>query len=180
MTTTQKLAELKRLIKAAEANIYRRIELATEVLHDVEWIAATHDGNEDLAIEALESDYFPDLAGFIPLGRLRQLYKAYAKKVWAEYRFNLRAMETLYHRDHETVESENRPRKSYKAEVDDLQGKLKDEERRRIVADDIAKIKERECGELTSEVDTLKEKLAHAEGRIEELQRLLQKDMATA
>lgn len=121
MTTKEKLVELKSLMATAGRNVFQRCKLATEILADQDWIAEACDGSELKAIELIEDQYFSDLRGFITVGRLRQLYQAYSEeREWAEFRYDLGAMEAKYREDH-PADINRGERKSWKQVAEALQ-----------------------------------------------------------
>ena len=95
-STKSCLAELKRLVKAAKVNLYRRIELAATVLADLDWIAREHGGSELKAHDALQSEFFPDLGGYLSLGKLVQMFRCVPKAQWVEHRYDIAAVEAVY------------------------------------------------------------------------------------
>lgn len=172
-TTTQLLAELKTLAKDAGANIYRRIQLATEVLRDHEWIAVTCNGNEDQAIKLLESEYFADLHGYVTLGRMRQLLKEFSREAeWQEYNYDLAAMDALYEERHKDDPSTPRQHTNWKAQVAE-----REEEIQQLNADrrrDREELKENRqtISRLEADVQKLSIENAELKGRIAELEKI--------
>jgi len=97
MNATKKaLTELKDLAKQAGTNIYRRLELAVQVLDDLDWIAAEHGGSDLKAQDAVETEFFPDLHGYVSLGKLIAMFRRVSRAQWAEVRFDIAAVEVLY------------------------------------------------------------------------------------
>lgn len=95
-STNQNLKRLQTLADVADKNIFERIDLAAKVLADLDWVAENHE-NEDKARSWLESQFFNQLAGVFSLGKLFQIYEQFPdEKQWAEYRYDLPAMHSLW------------------------------------------------------------------------------------
>ena len=109
------LAELKSLTKAAKNNLYRRVELAAQILADLDWIAREHAGSEIKAHDALQSEFFPDLGGYLSLGKLIQMYHRIGRDRWEEVRYDVAAVEVMYDDQRtETATDEKGRRTSWK------------------------------------------------------------------
>lgn len=161
--TPQMLAELKRLADEASDNLYKRIALADQVLDDVEWIAENFGGSDLKAADALASEYFRDLGGFISLGKLRAMYREITADEWKECRYNVAAVETLYDdRTKEEKQPSNR-----------VAWKKLAEERAQRIADLEKQVKQllEANGNLREENTELRAKVARLEGRLEEMDR---------
>ena len=111
-TTKECLRELKALVATAKLNIYRRVELAMTVLSDLNWIAAEHSGSDLKACDALQSEFFPDLNGYIPLGKLMAMYRTVPEPRWGEVRYDIAAVEAIYDAEHEPVPAGERGRRT--------------------------------------------------------------------
>lgn len=157
------LSELKRLVKDAKANLYRRIELASSVLNDLDWIAKEHGGSELKAHDALQSEFFPDLGGYLSLGKLVQMYRNVNKSQWAECRYDVAAVEVVYDEQRQKTTSEEKgTRTSWKA----LAAERADEIDR--LKAQVAQLMEAN-GTLREENTELRASVARLEGAMEEL-----------
>jgi phage shock protein A len=163
MRTATALAELKKLVRVAKENLYRRIELAAAVLSDLDWIAKVHGGSDIKAQDALQAEFFPDLGGYLSLGKLVEMFRTVAKSKWEEVRFDIAAVEVIYDDSRGTTEERGK-RTSWKA----------------IAAERLARIEQLEkqaaelteaCAKLRDENKTLVAQVARLEGRIEEMRR---------
>ena len=168
MSTAKNLAELKQLRDVATRNIFRRIQLAEDVLSDLKWIAATHQGDDGAAQDAIQSEFFPDLGGFINLGRLREVLRAFpTEATWKEYRYDLRAMvELLHQQENEEGIEERANRTSYKKLAGELEQRAKTAERAASTSQEALVTAQQRISDLETEV-------ARCHGRIEELTRLI-------
>lgn len=107
-STKSCLAELKRLVKVAKANLYRRVELVATVLADMDWIAREHGGSELQAHDSLQSEFFPDLGGYLSLGKLVQMFRSVEKAQWASYGYDVAAVEVIYDEQRRTTTKEEK------------------------------------------------------------------------
>ena len=74
---------------------YERIALADKLLKDVDWVESPTGGggDEDKAINRLESECFADLCGVVGLVQLLDLYHHYPNvSDWKRHRFDLKRM----------------------------------------------------------------------------------------
>lgn len=162
-STKSCLTELKRLVKDAKTNLYRRIELASNVLADLDWIAREHGGSELKAHDALQSEFFPDLGGYLSLGKLVQMFRNVAKSQWEECRYNIAAVEVVYDdQRRQTTTEEKGSRTSWKAlaaeraeEIDRLKAQVT-----QLVESN---------GKLREENTDFRAKVARLEGAMDEL-----------
>lgn len=162
-STKSCLSELKKLVKDAKANLYRRIELAAAVLSDLDWIAREHGGSELKAHDALQSEFFPDLGGYLSLGKLIQMFRTVAKAEWESCRYDIAAVEVVYDEQRRTVTTEEKgTRTSWKTLAAE-----RAEEVDRLKAQ-VAQLMEAN-GKLREENTELRTGVARLEGAIEEL-----------
>ena len=159
MTTKQALAELKKLAASAADNLYRRIELAATVMQDLDWIASVHDGSDLKAQDALQSEFFRDIGGYVTLGKLIAMYRHVPAADWKECRYDVAAVEVLYDQQAAPDQKETRNRKAWKAAAEELEQKL-----------DVA---ERRVASLQTKVDELTLDNERLRGQVEQLERLL-------
>lgn len=110
--TKRKLVRLRELASGAKQNIYERCKLASEILSDRDWIAIEHGGEYDAAQKALEDDFFSDVAGFIVLADLVQIYKQFpVEEKWRELRYNLAALKAAMRETTREPKAEKEPQK---------------------------------------------------------------------
>lgn len=162
--TKQALSELKKLAASAVDNLYRRIELAVQVLGDLDWIATEHGGSDLMAQDALQSEFFRDLGGFISLGKLCAMYRAVPAGEWKACRYDVAAVEAVYDGLAETEKKEVGKRTAWKAIAEERAEQL-DEQTAELLR-------------LRSEVEKLRDENARLHGRIEQLEKLLDRDPA--
>jgi len=167
MNATKKaLLELKQLANKAADTLYRRIELSVQVLGDMDWIAQVHGGSDLKAQDALQSQFFRDLGGFISLGKLCAMFRHVPKSKWNELRYDVAAVEVVYDDAamNETTQGERGKRTAWKALA---------EERAKKIAELEAQIKQllEANGKLREEATESKARAARLEGRIEEIER---------
>lgn len=181
MTTTQRLAELKSLANQAKTNLFRRIQLAAEVLADADWIGRVHDGSDTKAQDVIQDEYFSELSEYLTLGTLLAIYRAFPDEaVWGKYKYNLAAMELLYQ---EQVKSsdEQKPaatRMHWKTEAAKLADQLKTVEADKRMASDLSERQASELETLRQRVQQLERENAGLLGRIEELERMTKMRLA--
>jgi hypothetical protein len=130
--TKEALLELKALASQATDNLYRRIGLAVQVLADLDWIATEHAGNDLKAQDALQSEFFRDLGGFLSLGELCAMYRALPQERWAALRYNVAAVHVVYRKLAQPESS--RPRPSYKAVAEEVKERVRLYEQQATVA----------------------------------------------
>ena len=169
--TTQKLAELKQLAQQAKENTYQRIQLASEVLEDLDWIAATHGGSIDLARETLQAEYFHDLDGFVSLSTLISMFKKVPKEEWDACHHKIAAIKIIFEGDYKDEKAPSTPRHDWKKDHDVLLDKYEDLEKDLDSWKGIASDRDDKIQELQAEVTELKAGIARLEGRLEELRR---------
>jgi hypothetical protein len=168
MTTEQKLAKLKTLRDSAGKTTFERIKLACAVYEDRDWVGHFAD---DAAAEAhLQEEYLADLCGTVSfLDCYRILQAVPQEEDWKRCKFNLRRLYALMEERQPTPKEprseRRRPMKADDAEA--LQEDLKN-------AEVTIKRREDESRKLYDENEQLRQKVARLEGRIEELERMLQ------
>lgn len=164
--TTQLLAELKTLAREAADNLYRRIELAAQVMRDLDWIAQTHGGSDLKAMDALQDEYFRDLGGFISLGKLILMYDNIAESQWQDCRYDVAAVEVEF--DNLTREETETKEQGKKTAWKPIALERADEiDRLKKQIDQLVQAN----SELRDENTELRSDVARLEGRIEEMDR---------
>ncbi len=176
MTTTQKLAELKKLTRSAAVNLYRRLQLCAEVLSDLDWMARTFDGDVDVAEKALEDQYFPDIAGYLKLSTAVAIYRKFPDEVtWKQHHYVLNVMQGLYQdsltTDDEDEDVRTRQTKSWKVEAEkENELRVAAETRLKSVVDTVSEQRD-EIHQLKARIEELTAENNHLRGRIEEMER---------
>ena len=158
MTTKEALAELKALVKQTREMLYRRIALADQVLTDLDWIAQVHGGSDLKAQDALESEFFPDLGGYVTLGKLRMMFRDVPKKTWAALKYRIQAVEIEYDNMAQPEKHETTKRTAWKQIAEERGDKLEQAERR--------------VAALTTRVSELEAERGRLLGRIEQLEKM--------
>lgn len=124
--TKKALIRLKELRGGVESALFDRIDLCKKVLGDWDWIDANHGGDEFVARDHLEGEFFPDLKGFIGLGVLLDIFGEFPDRdQWAEQRFSLQAMHALW-RERCREEAMPQERKSYKPLYEESEAQVKE------------------------------------------------------
>ncbi len=160
--TSQLLSELKTLAHEAEANLYKRISLAADVMSDMDWIAKVHDGSDLKAADALQSEYFRDLGGYVSLGKLIAMYQNVAQDEWQEVGYDVAAVEVIY--DGQTRETHEKGERTSWKKIAEERGQ-KVEELEKQVAQLLAA-----NARLTEENVELRAKVARRDGRLEQIE----------
>lgn len=94
--TKELISTLRELAGKANECLYGRARIASMVLADLDYIAEVHGGNEDRAIESLQSEFFQDVCSYIPLGKVRLIYEMFPDpRTWADHNYNLNVMEQM-------------------------------------------------------------------------------------
>jgi hypothetical protein len=170
----QILAELKRIAPEGEANLFQRIKLAAELLADTDWLGEQHGGDEDRAGEWLEAEFFASLCGYVPLLKVVAVFRKFpSEATWAEYRYNLRALEALYDEARATEAGDQKPSRKTATlkQVQELEQKVSE-------AEYAAKRERTEADRLRDEVAALKNENAELRGRVAELERIVDRRLA--
>jgi hypothetical protein len=112
MTTSENLARLMQLRDQANDSLFERLHAAKEVLADREWVN-THFLSDAEAKEHLRDIYFPQIAGMLSPAQLFELIERFPdRKVWEQYKFNLRVMLDLLKPEREPRIASSGPTKS--------------------------------------------------------------------
>ena len=181
MTTKQCLMELKKLAATTRENIYRRVELAATVLGDLDWIAVEHGGDEFKAHDAVQNEFFPDLDGYVSLGKLIDTYQNFPKPKWEEYRFNVAAVVAAY--DEQRSPGEERAattRIAWKQVAEERTEELARTKAKLGVMEDLSTRQTAELTALREENARLRGETERLRGRIEELERIVHRDQVAA
>lgn len=94
--TSEKIVMLRTMLGKAGEMHYSRIKLAQEIISDKEWLVTNFNGDQILAGEALEKNYFGDLCGAISFWRLLRIIEEFPNiKDWKEHKFNLTKMSAI-------------------------------------------------------------------------------------
>lgn len=151
-STSQKHAELKRLGKDTQQNIYTMLRLTQQILDDHDYVDQF--GGEGPLLERMEQEEFAHFGGNPGLGAMLRAYRANPdKEVWETYRYNIRAMIDLASPSKERGESS---RTNWKAKAEALEQELK--------------LANAEKERLRHQVDELLQEVGHLRGRIEAME----------
>jgi len=95
VTSKEKMVGLKQLSKDGNSNVFRRVQLAAEILADREFVSSEW-GDEFRAWSAMEDECFSMLKGLMPFARLLQIHQRFpTERHWLEYNYNLAVMDDL-------------------------------------------------------------------------------------
>jgi len=178
-TTRQALLELKKLAKSAADNLYRRIELSAQVMGDLDWIAAEHGGSDLKAQDALQDQFFKDLGGFVSLGKLIAMFRNVPQETWAELKYDVAAVEVVY--DGQAVEkTEKGTKTAWKPIAEERGDKIECLQRQVSNVTELADKQRSEVELLRAKVEELTRENDRLLGRVEELQRLLDRQAVHA
>ena len=161
MSTKKNIAELKQLVGQVKQNLYRRIELAAAVLADMDWIAFEHGGSDLKAHDALKSEFFPDLGGYLSLGKMIQMYRHVEREEWERLHYDVSAVEVVYDmsREVDPVRKSTVKWKQVAGEREEEIKRLKEQLAQSLDAN----------SQLREEASALRTKLHRLEGAMEEL-----------
>ena len=166
--------KLRDMANQAGAKAHERIGLARQLLTDKDWIAAEHAGDSHAALETIEADFFGDLCGSVPLARLLKMHEVVQEDDWRRHKFNLQRVASAYQEKIQQTKGAREPAK--RATIEQVQKLEEDVEHFRTVA----KSKETEVKQVTTRVQQLERELAeekrenaHLRGRVEELERMI-------
>lgn len=169
-STRRNLNRLRELAGKAGENIYERCQLATALLDDHDWIAAEHGGSQSKAMDWLEEDFFADLSGSFPLGRLLQIFRHFPNIAqWKKRKFHLRDLlaDMLEEQNNEPGAKERRERRTVTLrEYEQLSNEKNDLEFALKRAKTTIEAHEKRIASLEKENRILREKVAFLEGKL--------------
>lgn len=166
--------KLRSMADKAGSAAYERLGLAAQLMLDKEWIAAEHGGDSHVALETIEAEFFHDLCGSVPLARLLKMREVVPEEEWRRHRYNLQRVAAAYAEQMaaqkpEREKVERITREQYEKVQEDV-------EHFRAVArkqETETKQAQTEVQRLRTELDEKKTEIAVLRGRIEELERIL-------
>lgn len=184
-STNQLIAELKTLAGQGKKNIFRRVQLASQILADHDWIASKG-WDEPQAREALQADYFSELGGYVSLGTLLEIYAKFPHESdWEEYNYNIRAMELLWRQNENDANQQSQERTKWKAKAEYLDNEVKEMKYEISRKNSMVDALEKEIVELNGKISSLldenrqlREENAGLRGRLEELERFARQEFA--
>lgn len=168
--TKQALSQLKKLVKEATNNVYARIRHADTVMQDTQWIEEVHDGSDLKAQDALQSEFFPDLNGYITLGKLRAMYHNVSEEEWKKNRFDIAAVEIVYESQAESGPKDPRERTSWKKEAEKLADEVERYKLAHKQSSELARKLQEEVEQLRAEVERLVLENSKLLGRLEQME----------
>lgn len=160
-TSSQKRAELKRLARQCQHNIFEMLKIVDELLSDHEYVDQF--GGEGPLLDHIEAEEFSHFGGSPKLGAMLRAYRHNPRRaIWEEHRFNVLALIELAAPAKETADG---PRISWKAKCKELEAQLAqqvavNEDLKKTVAELRAK-----CDALVAENGELKGRLAERRER---------------
>jgi hypothetical protein len=191
MTADQMIAELHKLADQAGQNIHRRVELATALLKDRDWLSRFAD--DWAAADYLEGKYFGDLCGACPVLDLVALFQRHPdREYWQENGYNLRIMLSMMRGEAGTrsrKDNEQRPTvskmKELETSVAELGFRVKELTRERDERPEPTKAREVEGKVLTlgQQVKELTKENTRLQARVDQLEKendQLKKDLRQA
>lgn len=162
MSSTQKRAELKRLAKQCQSNLFEMLKIVDELLGDHEYVDTF--GGESQLMDHIEAEEFSHFGGSPSLAAMLRAYRANPRKAtWAEYRFNVQAMIELATPTREAADVE---RINWKAKCKELEAKL-------AQAEATASEYKASNGELRTKCDSLTAEAGELRGRVAVLESLV-------
>lgn len=168
-TTSQKHAQLKKLSKQIQDNIWKMLKITDEILSDKEYVDQF--GGEDVLMDHLEQSEFSHFGGKPTLPEMLRAYKKNpTRKTWQDNKFNIHIMIDLARPQAEGTET---IRINWKAKCKELE--LQVEQQKAVIAD----YKET-VGELRESLEKSEEERLKNEGRIIELERRLGEIVSTS
>ena len=92
LTTTQKIAVLKRMGTDTKASMYKRVQLAFQILADVDWLEVAHKGQTTRAMDFLYREGFPYVSE-LTMGQLVEIYRKWPSEAdWRDRDYNVSVM----------------------------------------------------------------------------------------
>ncbi len=149
-TTTQKIAELTALATDVKTDMYKRVKLAFEILADVDWIEAAHQGKAIRAMDYLHRKGFPYVS--LTVGQLAAIYRKWPEEAsWQEYDYDVNLMYDML-RGEKKAKQKQANRISWRTKCEELVEEL------RLLKIAYSKLETREA-QLEGEIKGIKETL---------------------
>jgi chaperonin cofactor prefoldin len=171
----QLIVRLGELIRGAGENYYERIQIADTLLKDKEWVEAHYSGDAFRGADHLEECYFHDLCGMMTIWDLMQIYRKFPKKdEWVKHKYNLRKMFEFTKVKTTTATTGGSTRRAAKVEdLDRLEETNLALKKQLQTTNQVVVSKDKKIEDLETEVRSLQRENARLNGRIEELESLL-------
>lgn len=177
VTVKSMLAKLKTLANCAGETLHERVRLASAINADREWLEEACNGDEYQAAEIL-AEHFQDVChGRLNMLSLLNLYnKMPDLKDWRKYRFNVMAMLDAIAINEDRVPSDRR-RATIK-DIEERDDKIKELEYhvtrdKQELGDKVAEIEK-----LRVRIGELSEENARLRGRIEQMEKVMNRELA--
>lgn len=180
MDNNDLIMRLRDLSNKAGENYYERIEIADTLLKDKEWVKLHYSGDAFRAADHLQECYFHDLCGLLTIWDLMHIYRKFPKKDdWVKHKYNLRKMNELIKvKQPANTSGGGATRRSAKiADLEDLEQKNVHLERKLQTQTKVVDEKDRKIADLEAQIRTLQMEKARLQGRVEELESLLDRVM---
>jgi hypothetical protein len=177
MTNGEMLIRLKELSGQAGQNYYERIKLVTALLDDKSWLTSSHKGDAYRAAELLEHEFFHDLCNARSIWELIGVYRKFPDaKDWEARHWNLTTLIIAC----KTKEPKATRRVVKMVDFEAIQKKAKDLEFQVKKSDKELRTKDDIIAELQKRVAKLEKENTHLQGRVDELEKILNKRLASA
>lgn len=179
MRASQLLVKLGELMNKSGEALYERVKLANQIRSDRVWLEEACAGDELKASEIL-AKYFPDVChGRMHMLTLLLVFDKFPKlEQWRERKFNLIAMldEIASSTDKEKVER----RTAKLADIIERDEKIKELEYKLKRAEKTIEERDAEIAKLRQELSVMREDNARLEGRLEQLEKILDRESVAA
>ena len=182
MSGAQLIAELENLRGKSGVLLLKRIDTAKTLLSDRDWLAGEPwRGDESKARDTIEEGYFGDLCGTLTLGQLLLLREEYPDDAaWKDAKYNLMVLWAKHEEAHPEPTQQRIVMRVKKADLEKEVELRKTVEFQRNQALKVQAALETDCEQLRVIVANLKEENAQLNGRIMELEKLLDRRFAIA
>lgn len=165
MTSGQKRAELRRLSKASQQNIFDMLRLACELIDDHAYVDQF--GGEPQLVEQMEAEEFSHFGGVPKLGLMLRAFRANPKlATWKENKFNVQVMIDLAKPPKEKNET---TRTDWKAKCAELE-----------LQNDQLNAQLSSVATLNAQIEELKAENNRLRGRIEQMERRMTREVFAA
>lgn len=172
----QILAKLKDLKNQCGERYYERAVLVDRLLVDKQWLREAHGDDEVAAIKTLEDDLFDDLCGLVTVTGMRVILKKFPKiEDWRKFKFRLPDLYDAALPRRASKESSEPIRRATLKEVDQLREEKKHLEYVCKQAKKECESKDEKIRQLEAQVRQLTRENAKLEGRVVELEGLLER-----
>jgi len=178
MTSAQALARLATLSEDAGTNYYERIQLADQLMQDRNWLATNFKSDDYAAAEMLETKYFHDLSGSMTVWMLLHIYRKFPNQAdWKAQKYHLRTLYAMCKPPANTSPTVKRTIKV--ADYEKVEQQVKETKFQLQQKTKALEVRESELEILKKKVTRLERENAELHGRVNELERILSKKLAS-